>query len=49
MSGISPVDPTDPTIQIKEYEQAAARYNSELHDYLPLPLSEVLYNQELNN
>ncbi|NIJ44273.1 hypothetical protein FHR24_000712 [Wenyingzhuangia heitensis] len=42
--GTSP-DPTDATITINEFDEAAANYNSNLHDYLPLPISETLYNQ----
>ena len=47
--GMSPTAPTDPTVQLKEFETAASEYNTALHDYLPLPLTEVLYNQEVNN
>lgn len=42
--GTSP-DPSDPTITINEFDEAAANYSSDLHDYLPLPISETLYNQ----
>ncbi|MCW2118200.1 RagB/SusD family nutrient uptake outer membrane protein [Flavobacterium sp. 7A] len=38
-------DPTDNSITIKEFKEAAANYNVGLNDYLPLPISEVLYNQ----
>jgi hypothetical protein len=42
-------DPTDLTITIKEYEAAAEKYDSGLHDYLPLPTTEELYNQGAKN
>ncbi|WP_366186272.1 RagB/SusD family nutrient uptake outer membrane protein [Flavobacterium ovatum] len=38
-------DPSNLKISIKEYTDAAANYNTGLNDYLPLPISEVLYNQ----
>ena len=47
--GISPTDPTNNKVQIKEYEDAAANYKADLHGYFPLPLSEVLNNQETSN
>ncbi|MDW5288086.1 RagB/SusD family nutrient uptake outer membrane protein [Formosa sp. PL04] len=47
--GISPDDSTNPKVQLKEYEDAAINYNASLHGYLPLPLSEILNNQNLFN
>ena len=42
-------DPSNNKITIKEYTEAAANYNESLHSYFPLPLSEVLNNQNLSN
>ncbi|UMB54052.1 RagB/SusD family nutrient uptake outer membrane protein [Lutibacter sp. A64] len=41
-------DPSNNKITIKEYVQAAANYNEGLHGYLPLPLTEVLNNSNVN-
>ncbi|WP_298488105.1 RagB/SusD family nutrient uptake outer membrane protein [uncultured Maribacter sp.] len=46
--GLSP-DPSDNTITIKEYVDAANNYQDNLHAYWELPLSEVLNNQQSSN
>ncbi len=46
--GIS-ADPSDNRITIKEYVIPASNYNNSLHDYLPIPTTEVTNNQLISN